>query len=155
MDEEEKPSPMIFVQEPKHLAFSRDIIHCHPYLRERWPGLMALYQEDTGHDLFLTCTWRSVKEQQKLYNQGRMGNPGPIVTMVDGINRRSNHNPYPARAFDVAVDIDADFKKVKVSWDISLYLPLGRICHQLGLEWGGNFSTIKDYPHIEVPKEVV
>lgn len=136
-------------QAPVGIAFSRDIQHCHPYLRERWPHLRDLFQATTGRDLFLTCTWRSVQEQQRLYAQGRTA-PGKVVTWVDGIKKKSNHNFYPARAFDVAVDIDPDVQKVVVSWDDPLYLPLVELCQTLGLVSGGSWKRA-DLPHVEAP----
>ena len=136
-------------QAPVGIAFSRDILHCHPYLQDRWPHLRDLFQGTTGHDLILTCTWRSVEEQQRLYAQGRTA-PGKVVTWVDGIKKKSNHNFYPARAFDVAVDIDPDVQKVVVSWDDPLYLPLIELCQILGLVSGGSWKRA-DLPHVEAP----
>lgn len=146
-------SEEIFLDKPIHLDFSRDIIHCHEYLRERWPKLVFLFRKETQRDLVLTCTWRSQKEQERLYQQGRTTG-GEIVTYIDGITKLSKHNLYPSLAFDVAVDIDPNDSKVTIKWNNDYYYPLGPICQKLNLVWGGNWSTLKDFCHIEIPSDV-
>jgi peptidoglycan L-alanyl-D-glutamate endopeptidase CwlK len=94
----------------------------------------------------LTCTQRSVEEQQRLYAKGRT-QPGQKVTNVDGVTKKSNHNYTPARAVDVAVVING-----KVSWDADEYAPLGELAKKYGLHWGGNWKSLKDYPHLELPE---
>jgi len=139
--------------EPTHLSFSRDIVHCHPYLRIRWPELLRLYQEKTGNDLIITCTWRSVREQQRLFRQGRVAD-GPIVTNIDGRDRKSNHNIYPARALDVAVNRNTDEKKVRITWEVEYYEPLLDICKSLDLVSGGSWQNFLDWPHAEITQGI-
>lgn len=139
------------IEAPAGIAFSRDIAHCHPYLQDRWPHLRDLFQSTTGHDLILTCTWRSIEEQARLYAQGRT-TPGLIVTWVNGTTKKSNHNYYPARAFDVAVNIAPEGSKPLVSWDDALYLPLAEICPLLGLISGASWKK-RDMPHVEMSLE--
>lgn len=122
---------------------------CEPALQLAYACLLADFREQTGHDLLLTCTHRSVEEQTLLYAKGRTA-PGPRVTNVDGIRVMSNHNYTPARAIDVAVVIHG-----KVSWNADDYAPLGELAHRYGLVWGGNWVTLKDYPHLELGKDVV
>lgn len=128
---------------------SRDIADCTPYLQDRWPLIQAEFQALTGRQLFLTCTWRSAERQQKLYAQGRTM-PGPIVTKIDGVTKRSRHGFYPSQAFDVCVDTDPGPGKHPV-WDEAAYEPLGPICERHGLTWGGSWASFKDLPHIEQP----
>ena|SRR5690349_6082683 len=118
---------------------------CHPDLQERYTLLLHDFREQTGHDLLVTCTLRSTDEQAKLYAQGRTA-PGQIVTQIDGTSKKSNHNLVPARAIDVAVVVLG-----KVSWDAGQYAPLGPLSERHGLVWGGNWKTLKDYPHLELP----
>jgi peptidoglycan LD-endopeptidase CwlK len=141
------------LQEPKNFDVSKDITYCHPYLKERWPQVLARFREDTGNDLVITCTWRSVKEQQRLYSLGRTV-MGQIVTNCDGVEKKSNHNYFPARAVDVAVNIAQDAVKEIINWQKHYYVPLGPICKDLGLVWGGGWVNFKDYPHIEIPSDV-
>jgi len=147
--------PEIYLSEPKHLLSSRDIIHAHPYLQERWPRLVRLFQDETGRDLLITCSWRSPREQMRLYQIGRTV-PGPIVTHKDGQTptTRSLHNVYPSRAIDVAVDIDPNLEKVVVSWNEEFYRPLVNICHKLNLISGGSWQKFRDWPHIQMPTEI-
>ena len=112
-------------------------------LRSAWPLIMKNFKQLTGNDLILTCTYRSPQEQQRLYSIGRT-TKGKIITWVDGVTKKSNHNKVPARAIDVAVIAGG-----KVSWDPELYLPIGIICKGMGLTWGG-FWKVKDFPHIEL-----
>lgn len=118
-----------------------------PALQLAYTCLLHDFRESTGNDLLLTCTHRSVEEQQKLYAQGRT-TPGQIVTNVDGVTKLSNHNYTPARAVDVAVVVHG-----KVSWSPADYAPLGELAKRYGLVWGGSWHSFKDYPHLELPAD--
>lgn len=101
--------------------------------------------------LILSCTHRSVEEQQALFKMN--AKTGKIITQLDGINKLSKHNYLPAHAFDVVVVIDG-----KAQWQEIFYIPLGRSIAELGysdrIGWGGHFS-FRDYPHFEMrwPKD--
>lgn len=135
-------------QPPMGVKESRDLAHCEPDLVKRYLALKEDFRALTGMDLFETTTWRSSERQAELYAQGRTA-PGQIVTNIDGIKSRSRHNFYPSQAIDVCVDKDPGPGKVAV-WDDKLYAPLGLLCLTHGLVWGGNFTTIKDFQHIEM-----
>ena len=86
---------------------------------------------------------RTYEEQDALYEQGR-SKPGPRVTNAKG--GYSNHN------FGIAFDIGV--------FDGSSYVPespnykaVGALGVELGLEWGGNWTTIKDEPHFQLRPE--
>lgn len=85
---------------------------------------------------------RSYAEQDRLYRQGRFGNPGRIVTNAEA--GESNHN------FGLA-------------WDIGVFTPTGGYLpggpeydHAAaaglvpGLEWGGNWHKLVDKPHYQL-----
>lgn len=95
---------------------------------------------------FLTCTYRSNEEQNDLYEQGR-SKAGMIVTNAKA--GQSAHNFLPARAWDMA------FKKAdgSVDWSIKHYKNFAGIVKNIdpGIVWGGNWRTIKDNPHFELP----
>lgn len=129
------------------IAVSKDPFHLADYLLETWPHFKARFERMTGNKLMLTCTYRSIEEQQRLYKQGRT-TPGKIVTWVDGVKKQSNHNKFPARAFDVAVVKDG-----KITWDEKSYLPLGECANYYSLVWGGTWK-VKDLPHVELPKDL-
>ena len=99
-------------------------------------------------DLILTCTYRDCDEQNRLYQQGRT-RPGPIVTDIDGIKKKSMHNYKPARAFDFAVKIND-----KIIWSEKYYDSCWLFFRQAKLtkkvRWGRNFKgPMIDRPHIE------
>jgi len=119
---------------------------CEPALATKWVVVLLAYQAQyPGKDLIITCTWRSEEEQAELYSHGRT-KPGQIVTQIDGVTKKSNHNHKPARALDFAVLIGG-----KISWDPVEYKPVGELAVAEGLIWGGNWKTFKDYPHLELP----
>jgi peptidoglycan LD-endopeptidase CwlK len=122
---------------------------CAEPLQLAYAQILHDFRAETGHDLLLTCTYRSVEEQAALYAQGRT-KPGPRVTNLDGVTHKSNHNYTPARALDVCVLVQG-----KVSWDPAQYAPLGELAKRYGLVWGGAWQTLKDYPHLELPVAVV
>ncbi len=79
---------------------------------------------------------RTYAEQDALYAKR------PKVTNARG--GYSNHN------FGVAFDIGL-FKGSDYLEDSPLYESIAPIGKQIGLEWGGDWKSIKDYPHYEYP----
>lgn len=117
----------------------------HPALQEAWSTMhLAYVAAHPGHDIVLTCVYRSPEEQAALYAKGRTA-PGAIVTYCDGTAVRSKHNALPARALDFCVLVGG-----KISWDPAEYAPVGMLAESRGLIWGGSWETLKDYPHIEL-----
>lgn len=92
---------------------------------------------------------RTTEQQQALFAQGRTV-PGHIVTNCDGVKIKSNHQ-LKADGFGHAVDVA--FKVLgQVSFDIKLpWKAYGECGKAIGLVWGGDFSTIKDLDHLELP----
>jgi len=127
-------------------------------LRDAFIALRAEYQEQNpGHTLVVTCTHRSPEEQMIAFQKGRAERDGKwvvedatkVVTQLSGLpGHESLHNVKPARALDVAVCIGG-----KTTWDDRHYAALGPLATKHGLEWGGNWHTLKDYPHLQLPKE--
>lgn len=86
---------------------------------------------------------RTYAEQDRLFRQGRFGNPGPKVTNARG--GQSNHN------FGIAWDIGI-FKNGTYLPESPLYDKAAQIALTAGingLEWGGNWQTFKDMPHYQ------
>ena len=115
--------------------------------------LMTLSIRNSPIDFTVVEGVRTVERQQALYAQGRT-KPGPIVTQVDGVTKRSNHQP-KADGYGHAVDIypfvngqvqvnDASGLK-RISEHIKAVARLNRI----KIEWGGDW-TMRDYPHFEL-----
>lgn len=124
-------------RDPKDLCITLQIF---------WPKLKAWYEAKfPERRLILTCTHRTVEEQQALFKQN--AKTGKIVTQLDGINKLSKHNYLPALAMDIAVVISG-----KAEWGVDFYKPLGGAIGELGfngkIRWGGWFS-FRDFPHFE------
>jgi len=83
---------------------------------------------------------RSYEEQDESFAQGR-SKPGRIVT-----NARagySNHN------FGMAFDIGI-FEGSKYIEESPKYKAVGVLGQELGLEWGGSWTSIQDEPHFQL-----
>lgn len=137
---------------------SRDVRDCHVKLQAAFHELLLDFQhENPGKDLMVTCSYRSPQEQQQLYRLGRaliggkwvVQDASRIVTQLSGeAGHLSLHNTVPARALDVAVLIGG-----KVTWNEREYYPLGALARKHRIEWGGDWQSFKDYPHLQLPKE--
>lgn len=96
---------------------------------------------------------RTVAEQNALYAKGRNGVPGPIVTKAKGTDYKSMHQW--CIAFDVFlvmdVDRDGSVKDDAFNNATGLFNKVGAIGKKLGLEWGGDWKSIKDLPHFQLP----
>ncbi|MCL5103671.1 MAG: M15 family metallopeptidase [Armatimonadetes bacterium] len=91
-----------------------------------------------GIKVVLTSGYRSIEEQDSLYTSGRT-KPGKRVTNARG--GYSWHN------FGLAADY-AFVINGKLTWD-GPWATFGKIARQSGLEWGGDFTSIVDRPHVQ------
>ncbi|WP_285767491.1 peptidoglycan-binding protein [Peribacillus sp. SI8-4] len=101
----------------------------------------------------ISAGYRSLEEQAALYGQGRIysyngknySDPGkPVVTNAKP--GQSYHN------FGLAIDffIVSDDGR-KAIWTVdSRWRRVAAIGKKLGFDWGGNWRTFKDYPHLEM-----
>lgn len=97
---------------------------------------------DAGHQIKIISGNRTYEEQDKLYEIGRRGIPGEkIVTNARG--GQSNHN------FGIAWDIGV-FTGGQYHPESAEYGACGVIGRNLGLGWGGDWTSIQDRPHYEV-----
>lgn len=104
-----------------------------------------------GIPIVITQGMRTIAEQNALYAQGRT-KKGPIVTNARGGS--SYHN------YGLAIDFALLLPDGKtVSWDmnrdvnndkISDWQEVAREAKQLGFEWGGDWTSFKDYPHLQM-----
>jgi peptidoglycan LD-endopeptidase CwlK len=83
---------------------------------------------------------RTFSEQDELFAQGRT-KPGSKVTNARG--GFSNHN------FGIAFDVGV-FEGQKYLPDSVKYKAAGVLGTDLGLEWGGNWTSIVDQPHFQL-----
>ena len=112
-----------------------------PELAEKCRAIIALAARE-GFSLIVTQGFRSIEEQNKLYAIGRRGVPGEKkVTNARG--GQSNHNY--GEGVDLAFVVNGE-----ISWDEKLYGNIGRWARQIGLKWGGDWKSFRDFPHVEL-----
>lgn len=93
-----------------------------------------------GIQVIVTSTYRSSEEQDKLYAQGRTS-PGNVVTNAKGGS--SFHN------WKVALDF-CPVKNGVAQWnDKALFTKIGQIGKTCGFEWGGDWTSFLDLPHLQ------
>ena len=107
----------------------------HPYARALVNRTAAV-----GIQIKVISGTRTYEEQDALYAQGRT-KPGKKVTNARG--GYSNHN------FGIAFDIGV-FEGTKYLGESPKYKAVGAIGLDLGLDWGGNWTSIKDQPHFQL-----
>lgn len=100
-----------------------------------------------GVDIRIVFGLRTFAKQQELYNQGRYGNPPPIVT--NALPGHSNHNYGLAIDFVLSMsgyDMKADYDKD----GLADWMEVVAIAKTLGFEWGGDWKSFVDNPHFEM-----
>lgn len=126
------------------------------------PDLVRLMTEsikDSPVDFTITEGVRTDKRQQDLYAQGRT-KKGIIVTNVDGVRKKSNHQPkvdgfgyavdlYPFYNGSVQVQDKEVIPKLKI---IAVHVKAVAKCIGVKLTWGGDWKTPYDPPHFEITK---
>lgn len=136
----------------EHAAATPRLLGVAPALSYR-VGLILQAMALLGLRMMVTSGVRSTEEQQALYAQGRT-TPGAIVTQLDGVKKRSNHQPRLSgryEGFGAAVDMAFVDAEGKPSWaEDQPWLLYGRMATALGLMWGGDWRSFKDRPHIEL-----
>lgn len=122
----------------------------HPKLREE---LKFLYIECNNKvvpkhkRLRFTHVLRTFAEQDALYAQGRT-KPGKKVTSAKG--GQSYHNY--GLAFDIVIleDRDGSGTFETASWSVDeLWRKVAVFFKSKGWEWGGDWKSLKDYPHFQ------
>jgi peptidoglycan LD-endopeptidase CwlK len=113
----------------------------------------VLEAQYAGHNIDVFSALRTMDEQTALYALGRTvknpdwvntGKPmGNIVTNAKA--GQSWHN------WGVAADIAFRDSNGHWTWNIqdAQYMAVAQIAKQHGLEWGGDFNSIKDLPHFQ------
>lgn len=135
---------------PLEALNARRLAQLHPLLAER--GLELLNQcASDGLVLLVTQTLRTYEEQEALYAKGRTKKPIGKPHIVTYANAGFSWHNF-GLAFDVAV-LDSSGK---MNWDYKHpgWARTGAIGKSLGLEWGGDWTRLKDYPHFEYTAEL-
>ncbi len=130
----------------------RDLTHLYPEFREKVLSLlddMAHYaaKHMIGYEWRVVEGFRTAKYQKSLYAQGRT-RKGPVVTNADGYKNESKHQS------SLAVDVvpfhghDFDWTGKREWWQY-----LGHVARKHGLEWGGDWRSFVDKPHVQWPAD--
>lgn len=117
---------------------SRDIKELHPTLQRGATELLRRCAEK-GLVIKISSTYRDNEKQNALYAQGRT-TKGDIVTNAKGGQSIHNYR----LAFDVFQDING-----KAYWTASVLTTVGTIWKEMGGEWGGDWKSFKDTPHMQ------
>lgn len=112
----------------------------HPEVRAAAAQFVNRAAQELGIQLRVTQGMRTYAEQDALYAQGRTA-PGEVVTNARG--GQSYHN------FGVAFDVVEVRPDGSVNWDTD-WAALGALGESMGLEWGGNWTSIVDRPHFQL-----
>ena len=119
---------------------SRSLDELAPPVKERVENFLNLCKEN-NIDLLVTSTYRDNESQQALYAQGRT-TAGKVVTNAKAGD--SWHN------WRCAVDV-VPLVNGKPNWDGSdpVWVKIGELGNQAGLEWAGNWKTFKELAHFQ------
>ncbi len=131
--------------------------YLHPFIAANIDQILADVNKGipAGFKAKIISSYRSPAEQFELYKKGRklVNNKwvkiGPVVTDKDGYLKLSRHNYLPAVAFDFGI-----FKGDQYLGESKYYSNVQR-GEKYGLFWGGNWSTLVDRPHLEIPLTIV
>lgn len=124
---------------------SRDINDLNPTVQKMVRDFLDKCEKDTylksiGAKVIITSTFRNAESQNDIYAQGRT-KPGTKVTNAKA--GQSWHN------FRCAADFAPQIGK-SIPWgNTKLFTYIGNIAKTCGLEWGGDWITFKDLPHVQ------
>ena len=122
----------------------------HPNLRK----VMETASATTPVLFTITDGVRTQAQQQALYAQGRT-TAGSIVTNADGVTKKSNHQT-KADGYGYAVDLypspngSVNINDVASLKSIAAHIKSTAAKLGIGITWGGDFTSLKDYPHFEL-----
>lgn len=122
----------------------RDISQLHPKL-QRIICALKTECENQGLKIGISECLRTSEEQDKLYAKGRT-QKGSIVTNAKGSSYSSMHQ------WGVAFDFYRNDGKGAYENCDGFFEKVGKIGKYIGLEWGGDWKTIKDLPHFQLPE---
>lgn len=128
----------------------RDVTKLHPTLQAKIKQLIKECKA-VGITIEIGECLRTVAEQDALYAKGRTA-PGSIVTNAKGKSYSSMHQWGVAFDFYLKMDIDGDGKTSDDVYNnaTKAFNKVGAIGKKLGLEWGGDWKSIKDLPHLQL-----
>ncbi|QUY40351.1 peptidoglycan-binding protein [Acaryochloris marina] len=113
----------------------------HPTMQDEVIRFINRVDAELGIELRVTDAFRTFEEQDQLYQQGRNGNAGGIVTNAEG--GESYHN------YGLAVDV-VEIKDGQANYGGDYWSQIAEIGKSEGLEWGGDFNNFVDQPHFQL-----
>lgn len=129
---------------------SRNVKDLHPKLQQKVEELLELCRKN-GITIGISECLRTKAEQDALYAKGRTA-PGPIVTNAKGSSYSSMHQWGVAFDFYLMMDVDGDgnIKDDNYNNSSRLFNKVGALGKSIGLEWGGDWKSIVDMPHLQL-----
>ena len=121
----------------------------HPIVAEK-VGILLEKTAEREIIILITDDYHSFEEQDKLYDKGRR-TPGNVVTHSEG--GESYHN------YGLAVDFALQLENGDVIWNTeydgngngqSDWFEVAEIAKELGFQWGGDWRSFIDYPHLQM-----
>jgi peptidoglycan LD-endopeptidase CwlK len=134
--------------------YSRDVELTHPIFYKNKDAILNAINSKllNGNTAKIISTHRTQADQFELYKKGRTFKngswvkTGSTVTNIDGFKKLSMHNYLPCLSIDIGIfdkngaylDNSTEYKKVKHG------------ALKIGADWGGDWSSFVDQPHIEL-----
>ncbi|MFS0872691.1 M15 family metallopeptidase [Paenibacillus xylanilyticus] len=134
---------------PDRIQDVAPITGLHPVVAES-EELLVRKAARRGIEVVITHGYRSIEEQDELFNQGR-SNAGNIVTNARG--GESYHN------YGLAIDFALRTPDGDVVWDMERddngngqadWIEVVDMAKELGFTWGGDWANFPDYPHLQM-----
>lgn len=112
----------------------------HPIVKQKALELQEILHKQ-GITILYTQGYRDFYTQARIYAQGRTL-PGKIVT-----NAKPGYSPHN---YGLAVDF-VPLVNGKAAWDrVDLFEKIGAEAKKVGFEWGGDFKSFLDRPHLQI-----
>ena len=118
----------------------------HPILVSK-VGELIRQMAEIGHPVRVAQGLRTQLQQAALYAKGRT-EKGPKVTNCDGYVKKSNHQ---SKADGYGHAVDLCFVSPEPFAEEHPWAEMGARAKALGLEWGGDWTSFPDRPHVELP----
>lgn len=144
--QEDDRVPELWLNEQKEVV---PITGLHPKVVEG-EDLLVRKAARIGIDVVITHGYRSIEEQDRLFDQGRASS-GNVVTNARG--GESYHN------YGLAIDFALRTPDGDIVWDMERddngngkadWMEVVSIAKELGFTWGGDWANFPDYPHLQM-----
>lgn len=135
------------------MTYDRNPKYLHPYISARLKPILDVINAKlpVGHTAKLVSAYRTPADQFEIFKKGRVFKNGSWVktgqtfTDKDGFVKLSRHNYLPCTAFDTGI-----FKGAAYLGDSPFYKHIKEGMRS-GMDWGGNWTSLVDQPHLEIP----